>query len=61
MELKPTNLFSSDEHTNVVEPPEHNIDVVKVNNLTIQTWTAYYTDLKLLNISVLEVIKGVGV
>lgn len=61
MELKPTNWFSSDEHTNVVEPPENNIDVVKLNNLTIQTWTAYYTDLKLLNISVLEVIKGVRV
>lgn len=54
MELRPTYLFSSIEYTNSVEPFEHNIDV-EPNNITVQTGAAYNTDLKLSNISELEV------
>lgn len=55
MELRPTYLFSSIEYTNSVEPFEHNIDVVEPNNITVQTGAAYNTDLKLSNISKLEI------
>lgn len=38
MDLRSTNLFPSDEHTNLIEPPEHSIYFIDVVEPVIELY-----------------------